>query len=413
MLSVVTRSLVYIMANVKKRIINPNHEDFSKPAVIICNHTSSLDIVPLLMLHPKMLMFTNQRKWNAPFFGPVIRMADFFPAEEIENHIDKMKDRVKQGYSFIVFPEGTRSADGVVRRFHKGAFYLAEQLGIDILPIMIHGNDYTLHKKDTLLKDGELTLKVLPRISPADQRFGNGYAERAKNIAKYFRSEFSNLRKEIETPQYFRNKLFYNYIYKGPVLEWYMRVKVRLEKDYEIFNNIIPRDASILDAGCGYGFMSYMLSFVSEERDVTGIDYDEDKIETANHCFSRTANIRFAQADILQYSFSNYDVIIFADMLHYLPADKQNGVIESAIAALNENGILIIREGDSENKKHERTRTTELFSTRLLKFNKTEHELSFLSGTQIKSIAEKYTMKLEVISDSDLTSNTIYILRKT
>lgn len=412
MLSWATRSLVYIMANVKKRIINPGKEDFSKPAVIICNHTSSLDIVPLLMLHPKMLMFTNQRKWNAPFFGPVIRMADYFPAEEIETHIEKMKERVRQGYSFIVFPEGTRSADGVVRRFHKGAFYLAEQLGIDVLPIMIHGNDYTLHKKDTLLKDGELTLKILPRISPDDRRFGEGYAERAKNIGKYFRSEFSELRLEIETPHSFRNKLFYNYIYKGPVLEWYMRVKVRLEKDYQVFNRVIPRDAKILDAGCGYGFMPYMLSFVSSERDITGIDYDEDKIETANHCFSRNENIRFEQADILQYTFGRYDVIIFADMLHYLPADKQNGVIESAIAALSESGILIIREGDSENKKHERTRTTELFSTRLLKFNKTEHELSFLSGTQIKAIAEKYNLKTEIISDSDLTSNTIYILRK-
>jgi 1-acyl-sn-glycerol-3-phosphate acyltransferase len=412
MLSVVTRSLVYVMANVKKRIINPGQEDFSKPAVIICNHSSSLDIVPLLMLHPKMLMFTNQRKWNAPFFGPVIRMADYFPAEEIENHIEKMKDRVKKGYSFIVFPEGTRSADGVVRRFHKGAFYLAEQLGIDILPIMIHGNDYTLHKKDTLLKDGELTLKILPRILPGDQRFGNGYVERAKRIGKYFRAEFSELRKEIETPHYFRNKLFYNYIYKGPVLEWYMRVKVRLEKDYQVFNDIIPRRAKILDAGCGYGFMSYMLAFASEQREVTGIDYDDEKIDTANHCFSRTERIRFEQADILNYTFDLYDVIIFADMLHYLPSNRQNGIIESAIAALNENGILIIREGDSEHKRHERTKTTELFSTRLLKFNKTEHELSFLSGSQIRNIADKYSMKLEVISDSALTSNTIYILKR-
>ena len=47
-----------------------------------------------------------------------------------------------------------------------------------------------------------------------------------------------------------------------------------------------------------------------------------------------------------------------------------------------------------------------------LKFNKTEHELSFLSGTQIKAIAEKYNLKTEIISDSGLTSNTIYILRK-
>ena len=60
-----------------------------------------------------------------------------------------MADRMKNGYSLIVFPEGTRSEDGVIKRFHKGAFYLAEKLNVDILPIMIHGTNYTLTKQDS------------------------------------------------------------------------------------------------------------------------------------------------------------------------------------------------------------------------------------------------------------------------
>jgi 1-acyl-sn-glycerol-3-phosphate acyltransferase len=71
------------MGNVKKKIINPLKEDLSSPALIICNHQSSLDIVPLIMLHPKILMLTNNKKWNAPFFGPVIRMADYFPPNKL------------------------------------------------------------------------------------------------------------------------------------------------------------------------------------------------------------------------------------------------------------------------------------------------------------------------------------------
>ena len=139
--------LMYVMVNVKKKIINPLNEDLVKPAVIICNHQSSLDIVPLLMLYPKILMVTNDKKWNAPFFGPIIRMADYFPAEQIDQHLNKIADRMAHGYSIVIFPEGTRSEDGAVKRFHKGAFYLAEKLQADILPIMIHGTDYTLTKK--------------------------------------------------------------------------------------------------------------------------------------------------------------------------------------------------------------------------------------------------------------------------
>ena len=87
--------------------------------------------------------------------------------------------------------------------------------------------------------------------------------ERAKYIGRYFREEFKQVRKRLEQPVYFREQLIYNYLYKGPVLEWYMKVKLRLEKNYRLFHNLLPEQGSILDAGCGYGFMSYMLHFAA------------------------------------------------------------------------------------------------------------------------------------------------------
>ena len=173
------------MADLRPRF-ERSWRNFSKPAIIICNHQSSLDIVPLIKMHPKILMVTNYKKWNARFFGPVIRMADYFPAEELELNLELIRDRMSHGYSIVVFPEGTRSEDGQIKRFHKGAFYLAEKLNVDILPIMIHGTNYTLTKKDALLKDGQVTLQFLPRIQPADLKFGVGYVERTKNIGCYF-----------------------------------------------------------------------------------------------------------------------------------------------------------------------------------------------------------------------------------
>ena len=407
--------LMYVMGNVKKKIINPGKEDFSNPAVIICNHQSSLDIVPLIMLHPKILMFTNNKKWNAPFFGPVIRMADYFPAEQVDQKMEQIANRVKHGYSLIVFPEGTRSTDGTVKRFHKGAFYLAEKLGIDILPVMIHGTGYTLTKKDALLKDGQVTLKFLPRIKPADEQFGNGYVERTKNIGHYFRSEFNKLKSEIEKPDYFREKLIYNYIYKGPVVEWYMRIKTTLEKNYNIFHQLVPLQGKVLDIGCGYGFMSYMLYFSSNQRMITGIDYDEEKIETANHCFSKTNDINFFHSGALNFNFENYDCIIMADILHYLQPDEQDILIEKCIAQLNPGGVVIIRDGDKDvAAEHKKTELTEFLSTRFFKFNKTnEKGLSFLSGKSIREIATKHNMVIEEIRDSKITSNTIFVLKKT
>jgi 1-acyl-sn-glycerol-3-phosphate acyltransferase len=413
LLSKVSWSLMYIMGNVKKKIINPLNENLDKPAIIICNHQSSLDIVPLVMLNPKILMFTNNKKWNAPFFGPVIRMADYFPAEQVEQHMDRIADRMKHGYSFMIFPEGTRSEDGTIGRFHKGAFYLAEKLGADILPIMIHGTNYTLTKKDSMLKDGQVTLKYLPRIKADDTSFGNGYVERAKYIGRYFRAEFEKLRAEIEQPAYFREKLLYNYLYKGPILEWYMRVKVRLEKNYQLFHELVPKQGKILDAGCGYGFMSYMLAFTAVQRDITGIDFDEDKIEVANHCFSKTEKINFFHADVTSFQFDYYDCIILSDMLHYLQPDQQDKVIRRSIEHLNPGGTLLIREGDKDvQEKHKRTELTEFFSTKFLAFNKTAATgLSFLSGKTVKAIALEMNMDCHEITDSKITSNTIFVLK--
>ena len=409
-------SLMYIMGNVKKRIINPHKEDFSKPAVIICNHQSFLDILSTVMLTPKMILFTNHWVWNSPVFGFVVRMADYYPVMQgADGSIDLVADRIRKGYSVVVFPEGTRSVDSNMKRFHKGAFFLAEKLGLDILPILIHGSGYTMSKGDFLLKDGTITLQFLQRIKPLDLSFGKGYAERTKSIGRYFRTSFGQLRTELEKPDYFKEQLIYNYIFKGPVLEWYMRIKLRFENNYILFNDLLPRSGKFLDAGCGYGFMSYMLHLVSGEREITGIDYDETKINTANHCFSKNEKINFVCSNVLQFKYEKYDGIILADILHYLHPLQQKEAIEKCLQSLSDNGTLIIRDGNKDlAERHWGTKITEFFSTTFSGFNKTtENGLSYISGSLIREIADVQKMQCTEIDPSKYTSNMIFVIKKT
>jgi 1-acyl-sn-glycerol-3-phosphate acyltransferase len=405
-------SMIYIMGNVKKEIINKQLADFKNPSVIIANHQSFLDILILVMLNPRLILFTNNWVWNSPVFGAVVRMADYFPvAQGTEESIDILADRVKKGYSIVIFPEGTRSEDGAIKRFHKGAFYLAEALKMDIQPILIHGTGYCMTKGDFLLKNGKITLKYLPRIKPTDAGFGTGYSERTKAISKYFKAEFKQLSTKIEQPRYYREQLIYNYLYKGPVLEWYMRIKVGLEKNYQQFHDLLPAKGKMLDIGCGYGFMPYMLHFAAPLRVFTGIDYDEDKIEVANNNFNKDVHINFEHADVLSFAFEKYDAIIIADVLHYMQPDEQKLIMEKCIAGLNQGGKLIIRDGNKDLKeKHRGTELTEFFSTKFVKFNKASRGLSFLSAKLVEDIAAANHMTCKIIDETKFTSNIIFVI---
>ncbi|MDB5146069.1 MAG: methyltransferase protein, partial [Mucilaginibacter sp.] len=406
-LSKFARSMMYIMINVKKRIYDSQHANFSEPAVIISNHQSFLDILSIAMLHPKLIFLTNNWVWNSPIFGTVARMADFYPvAQGAENSIELLAARVKHGYSIVVFPEGTRSVDGDIKRFHKGAAYLAEQLSIDILPIVVHGTGYTMTKGDFLLKDGTITIKYLPRIKPNDNRFGSGFAERTKRISRYFKEEFRQLSIKTEQPAYFKEQLIYNYLYKNPILEWHLKIKLRREKNYLLFHELLPAKGKILDIGCGYGFRTYLLHFASKQREFIGIDFDEDKIETANNCFSMDSKIKFILGDALEFPFETYDAIIFADVLYYMQQNDQKLFIEKCISHLNPGGSIIIKDGNKKLYKKYRDATLSDFPD---KNNRTlSNSISNLSGQLMKDVAAANNMEID---QKIYKSNQIFVIK--
>lgn len=412
-LSKFTWSLLHIMGNIRKVTINTTGEDFKKPAVIISNHQSFLDILMSTAMTPNVVLLTNQWVYNSPLFGYVVRMADYYPvAEGAEASIDKLRDRVNNGYSIVIYPEGTRSTDATIKRFHKGAFYLAQELNIDIIPVVLHGTAYTMSKGDFLLKDGTITQKILPRISPGDKRWGDNYSTRTKLVSRYFRQEYEEMRKTNETPQWWREQLIYQYLYKGPVLEWYMRIKTKLENNYALFHELLPQKGDIMDIGCGYGFMCYMLHFLSPERTLLGLDYDEEKIAVAQHCYIRNEKVRFHAADITRYHLPNQDAFVILDVLHYLQPEAQEKLVRQCLQKLNPGGVIIVRDGDADLKeRHKGTQLTELFSTKLLGFNKTGNKLSFFSSSTLRGIVEKCGGTMEQIDNTKYTSNVIFIIK--
>lgn len=406
-------SVIYLMVNVRKQVINTSNEDFSEPAVIIANHQSFVDILAILMLDPKIVILTNKWVWNSPLFGWAVRYAGFPTASnDFDDNLATIEENLKQGYSIAIFPEGTRSVDGTLKRFHKGAFLLAEKYNLDIIPVLLHGFDYTIRKSDYTLLSGSLTIKIMDRITPTDARYGTGYRERSKAISRSFKNHFTELRQTEENGRYYHDAVVANYLYKGPVLEWYVRIKMKLENNFESFIRHCPNEGLIYDMGCGYGYLTYMLHFTGKQREVRGLDYDEEKITVAAQCYARTADVTFAVADLNSYNVEAADCYIIKDVLHYLERNRQQELLEYCAQNLIGKGTIILRDGFEGHKKHKTTEFTEVLSTRFFKFNRADNDLTFLDETMVYDVAGKYDMEVTHIYKNKTSSNRTYVLVK-
>ena len=185
---------------VKFSVGNPHKENFEKPAIIICNHQSHLDLMTMLIHTPKLVCLTKDWVWNNPFYGYIIRNAEFYPVSEgTETLMPKLKSLVERGYSIAVYPEGTRSPDCSITRFHQGAFHLAQQLELDILPLVLYGAGKALPKKERHLHKWPIRIEIDKRISPEElQSHGDTTMAQASSLRKYYKKRYAEMANRIE-----------------------------------------------------------------------------------------------------------------------------------------------------------------------------------------------------------------------
>lgn len=283
-MSLFMKSVLYIKPGVIKKIINPTKEDFSKQAVIIANHTSFLDTLAIGICTPKVVFLVNDWVYNSPIFGRAVKMAGFYPVSKgVDNNFDALKTRIGSDFSLMIFPEGTRSETNTIHRFHKGAFYLAEQLQLDILPIYIHGNSEIIPKGDFAIFDGHIYTTIGQRIAWNDPQFGATYAERTKKISKQFKAEFQVLRDAYEDENYFIKKLYLSFLYKEIEVEQAVKLDVEQNKMiYHQLNAVFSVDERIMHYANDYGQLDFLLLMQQANRKIKSYIIDEEKRAIAN-----------------------------------------------------------------------------------------------------------------------------------
>lgn len=144
------------------------------PAVILFNHQSGLDpvIVASLLQHP-VTGIAKEELGRNPLLGPLLRLSgNLFikrGAGWKEQLLPQAERSVKQGFSIVIAPEGTRIQHGSTGAFRLGAFAIAQHCNLPVIPIVIHNSGTRLPPRSSRLQPGPVYVSVLePSYIPAE-----------------------------------------------------------------------------------------------------------------------------------------------------------------------------------------------------------------------------------------------------
>lgn len=152
------------------------------PAVYAANHSSMLDILVVLAGLPRTVRIIHKRSLSyVPVLGWAMALAGHIPIDRsnpfsARRSLDRAAARIRTGTNVLVFPEGTRSADGSVGHFKRGSFRLAIEAGVPIVPVSLVGVKTLVPRGIFSLQPGRVRLRVHEPIPVAGRAVEDSHA---------------------------------------------------------------------------------------------------------------------------------------------------------------------------------------------------------------------------------------------
>lgn len=281
-----------MMPGVRFRMENPSDEKLQKPCVIVCNHQSLLDPMFFMAWSPRILIVANERSSRNPVVRIMFRWLNFYTIRQsnftawkdssLERDLEVFRRYVSEGYSIAFFPEGVRNPDSSILRCHKGPFYLAEKLGIDVLPILLHGVNYLMPIQSFACYKGDINMRIGERITPSSPLWSQNYSVMARNVQAHMKEAYSRMCEKYETAGYFAPLVKDRYRYKGTEMLREISTNLRRTANYsEIIDR--PQPDCVTVTNCGYGEMPLLMALVHPHIRVIASEADEERRTMARY----------------------------------------------------------------------------------------------------------------------------------
>ena len=189
----------YVPFTWRRRIEGLENVDKKKPYVIVINHNSMVDIISLYFVRLNFRWVSKKEVFRIPFIGPMLWMHGDIAiqrgraTESMKKVIEDGKLWISRGASIAIFPEGTRSKDGEIHRVKQGAFMLAKEAGVAILPVVMQGTGTTIKPNKMYNWRNHLKVSVLEPIS-AEEVAATGASELAAKVQGLMTEELERVR---------------------------------------------------------------------------------------------------------------------------------------------------------------------------------------------------------------------------
>ncbi len=165
------------------RVLSVPHSNGS--CVIVANHASAVDLYTVSLFgFNNVVYITKGWVFRLPFFRYVMNEAGYIDAEKTspQQMLDRCRQAVAYGCDIVVFPQGSRKNPQA--RFKSGAFYLAEQLNLPVVPLAITGTQQMLPAGSWVIKPARIVLKLFEAIYPKDYTGELGHLRMAQAAKK-------------------------------------------------------------------------------------------------------------------------------------------------------------------------------------------------------------------------------------
>ena len=157
---------VLFICGVKVRIAGLENIDLGGNYVYVSNHASMFDIPAIVAGVPDQIRIVYKKELEViPLFGWGLKWGSYIGIDrrsgaDAVKSLEEAAAKIRNGASVLLYAEGTRTLDGKLQPFKRGAFNLAVKAGVPVVPLTVNGSFHILKKKSIIIRPGNITLTL-------------------------------------------------------------------------------------------------------------------------------------------------------------------------------------------------------------------------------------------------------------